>query len=151
MYCSNYRFFFKGCYNHTYLSNILVLTLKIIVLRKLCVSRNTARLSSFPSHPSLACPSCTKKMRLWPEQVVESTAIFWIMLWRQDFLTQFLQGPLFTCDSGEVNCPSKGKKELASSGENRCLSFVQQTNDIAFSAVPAIAITITTVRDNFGR
>ena len=31
----------------------------------------------------------------------------------------FLQGPLFTCDSGEVNCPSKGKKELASSGENR--------------------------------
>ena len=49
---------------------------KIIVLRKLCVSRNTARLSSFPSHPSLACPSCTKKMRLWPEQVVESTALF---------------------------------------------------------------------------
>ena len=65
-------------------------------------------------------------------------------------LTQLLQGPLFTCDSGEVSCPSKGKKELASSGENRCLSFVQQTNDIAFSAVPAIAITITTVRDNFG-
>ena len=38
--------------------------------RKLCVSRNTAKLSSFPSHPSLACPTCTKKMRLWPEQVV---------------------------------------------------------------------------------
>ena len=72
------------------------------------------------------------------------------VVWKQDFL---LQGPLFTCDSGEVNCPSKGKKELASSGENRWLiSFVQHITDVAFSEVPAIsiAITITTVRDNFG-
>ena len=49
--------------------NTIVIFVNFIIFRKLCVSRNTARLSSFPSHPSLACPTCAKKMRLWPEQV----------------------------------------------------------------------------------
>ena len=36
--------------------------------RSLCVSRNTAKLSTFPAHQTVTCNICTGKMRLWPGQ-----------------------------------------------------------------------------------
>merc|ERR1719312_2366906 len=36
--------------------------------RRGCASRQTERISSFPSHPSVTCSHCNRNMKLWPEQ-----------------------------------------------------------------------------------
>ena len=41
----------------------------LLVCRRGCASRQTVLLSSLPSHPTMDCRHCTRKMKLWPEQV----------------------------------------------------------------------------------
>eukprot|EP00092_Neocalanus_flemingeri_P009409 GFUD01010123.1.p1 GENE.GFUD01010123.1~~GFUD01010123.1.p1 ORF type:complete len:235 (-),score=60.06 GFUD01010123.1:4-708(-) len=69
--------------------------------RKQCASRNTAQLSSFPTHPAIRCAKCKDRLRIWPDQ----------------------KSPLFYCDTDLPTCPCNGKEE-SSSGGNRYNCFL---------------------------
>jgi len=73
--------------------------------RSQCASRNTAKLSTFPAHPSIVCTMCRGKVRVWPDQ-----------------------GPKFVCSSPPGTCSQGDMVRQNTNHHNRFACYLCDYN-----------------------